>query len=148
MASPTTSSAQYQSLENGLTAKMANKRKITKIASAMKNRIFAIPAVAAERPEKPKKPATREITKKISAHFSIAFFPLSRNRPRSGTNHIALRPLVGLTVRACALGPRGHSPQAAALASPDIADLSCTRARCTRLFRVPIAQPIVSDTSS
>jgi hypothetical protein len=40
-----------------------------------------------------------------------------------------LRPLIGLTVRAGALGTRGHSPQAAALASPDITDLSCTRAR-------------------
>src|SRR4051812_22346596 len=48
-------------------AKRANKRKIPNAASAKKNRIWALPAVAAERPEKPKKPATREITKKISA---------------------------------------------------------------------------------
>ena len=49
--------------------------KITNIVMAMKNRIFAIPAVAAERPEKPKSPAINEITKKISAHFNIVFSP-------------------------------------------------------------------------
>jgi hypothetical protein len=49
---------------------MANKIKIAKMMIAMKNRTLAIPAVAAERPEKPKKPATMEITKKISAHFN------------------------------------------------------------------------------
>ena len=42
---------------------------------AMKNRIFAMPAVAAERPLNPKKPATIEITKKIRAHLSMAGTP-------------------------------------------------------------------------
>jgi hypothetical protein len=36
------------------------------------NRIFAMPAVAADNPENPKNPATREIKKKISAYLSIA----------------------------------------------------------------------------
>ena len=49
-----------------------------------------MPAVAAERPEKPKKPATREITKKISAHFSI-FFPSHVPAPVRD-QPIALRP--------------------------------------------------------
>jgi hypothetical protein len=39
------------------------------------NSIFAIPAVAADTPENPKKPATIEIKKKISAHFSIVRLP-------------------------------------------------------------------------
>ena len=39
-----------------------------KIAIAMKNRILAMPAVAAGTPENPKKPAIRETTKKIIAH--------------------------------------------------------------------------------
>ena len=50
---------------------------------------------------------------------------LSRSGPGSGPTNCAAT-LVGLTVRAACLHtrPRGLSPQAAALASPDIADLS------------------------
>jgi hypothetical protein len=39
------------------------------------NRIFAIPAVAADTPENPKNPATMEIRKNISAHFNISPLP-------------------------------------------------------------------------
>lgn len=42
-----------------------------KIAIAMKNKILAIRAEVADTPEKPKKPATNDITKNIRAHFSI-----------------------------------------------------------------------------
>lgn len=48
-----------------------------KIASAIKNRIFAIRADAAETPEKPKKPATSETTKNMIAHFSMTISRLN-----------------------------------------------------------------------
>jgi len=107
-----------------------------------------MPAVAAERPEKPKNPATREITKKIIAHFSIAFLPSHVPAPVRDQLYCDGYPGSSDSEGLClCTRPRGL-PQAAALASPDIADLSCCRARCTRLFKVPIAQPLVSDTSS
>lgn len=53
-------------------AMIASTRKTRNMATAIKNSILAIPAVAAETPEKPKKPATREIKKKIKAHFNIS----------------------------------------------------------------------------
>jgi len=42
-----------------------------KITSAMPKRTRAIVAVAADTPEKPKKPAISEITKNIKAHFNM-----------------------------------------------------------------------------
>jgi hypothetical protein len=54
-----------------LPANSARAMKTTKMASAIKNRILAIPAVADDTPEKPKKPATSETTKKMSASFSM-----------------------------------------------------------------------------
>lgn len=51
---------------------MANATKIRKTTIAMPNKIFAMPAVAEETPEKPKNPATTEITAAIKAHFNMA----------------------------------------------------------------------------
>ena len=52
-------------------AMMPSTRKMMKITTKMKKRILAMPPAAAEMPPKPKTPATIEMMKKISAHFSI-----------------------------------------------------------------------------
>ena len=61
----------------------ANKstRNNTNIAIAMKNRILAIRAEAADTPEKPKNPATNDITKNMRANLSI--FAVLRQGTRS-----------------------------------------------------------------
>ena len=56
------------------------------IAMKMKKSTLAMPPVAAEIPEKPKKPVRIDITKKISAHLSIQipFFGIQCHITRTG----------------------------------------------------------------
>src|SRR5690606_27003502 len=62
-----------------------------KMNRAMAKRTFATVALAAETPEKPRKPATSEMTKKIRAHLSIMASPFLKRRaggqnvPAAGT---------------------------------------------------------------
>lgn len=56
---------------------MVSTTKMMKMTIAIANRTLAIFDVAADTPEKPKNPATIEITRKIKAHFSIVEFPLT-----------------------------------------------------------------------
>ena len=66
-------------------------RKIRKITMAMKNRVLAIPAVAADTPEKPKMPAMIEMTRNSRASFNmvasylIDWFVAERQRSRKGS---------------------------------------------------------------
>jgi hypothetical protein len=112
---------------------MANRIKIAEMTIAMKNRILAIPSVAAERPEKPKKPATTEITKKISAHFNNVFFhshwpaPLGRTEPSSQNSRTT--PIIYLVTNAAGLRERP-------LRLPNLCEpsgRSCPRVRFSRM---------------
>jgi hypothetical protein len=54
-----------------LPATNARTRNTRKMTMAMKNKMRAIPAVAAEMPVNPNNPAINDITKKNNAHFSM-----------------------------------------------------------------------------
>jgi len=55
-------------------------RNTTNKIMAIKNSILATPAVAAEMPVKPNKPAIRETIKKKSASLSISYDPNKREK--------------------------------------------------------------------
>ena len=54
----------------------ASTRKTRKMTSAMAKSTLAIVALAADTPEKPRKPAISEMTMKIRAYFSMAMPPI------------------------------------------------------------------------
>ncbi len=83
-------------------ANMANATNIRNTSIAKPKRSFAIPAVVADPPEKPKKPAATETTAAIKAHFNIV---------------ILKRPVIRKLGRTRAKGGRPQHPQKAILAS-------------------------------